>query len=230
MNINLRDRTTLRLPRRLQASDSSDTSEDNQEQVDELVEQVTSHSNSSSTSVSDETENLAALREALEELETSFLERVHQEEEQETPSNEDEQAQATMTSTTRFELDPYAGDINPAESDGRKLFLAATKEKDDDKKFTVKQDNAKLFMEANDARFQQILLGRTRPFGPCCTQQNSLNLSQYSQTKTRFRSSPSEEDMERLGDSLQLRSSKGKQRFRACANRSRKQSDAFVRR
>ena len=149
MNYNLRDRTTLRLPRRLQASDSSDTSEENREQVDELVENVTSHSNSSGTSVSDETENLAALREELEELETSFFGLVDQEEEdEETTSDENEQAQATMAATTRFELDPYAGDINPAESDGRKLFLAATKEKDDEKKFTVKQDNAKLFMEA----------------------------------------------------------------------------------
>ncbi len=45
-------------------------------------------------------------------------------------------------------LDPFRGDINPGETEGRKLYLSATKERDDDKKSTVRSDTAKVFMEA----------------------------------------------------------------------------------
>ena len=49
---------------------------------------------------------------------------------------------------TIFELDPYAGNINPADTNRWKLFLVATKKRDNNKIFTVKQDTAKVFMDA----------------------------------------------------------------------------------
>ena len=69
---------------------------------------------------------------------------------------------------TVFELDPYAGDINPANPDGGKLFLEAKKECDDDKKFTVKHDNAKVFMDAMlhySSKFGWELLDHLVPVG-----------------------------------------------------------------
>ena len=55
-----------------------------------------------------------------------------------------------------FEFDPYTRDINPSNLDRRKLFLAATKEQEGDKKFAVKQDNTKVFIDAllhNSSKF-----------------------------------------------------------------------------
>lgn len=109
MSINLRDRTTLWPPRRLQASNSS---EDKIEQVDKLVINTVSSNNSSSTSISDETENLAALREELENLDTSlfgFDNEGIQDQHQHLPIQNLRPARMAMT---RFELDPYMGDIN----------------------------------------------------------------------------------------------------------------------
>ena len=74
-----------------------------------------------------------ALREELEELDTSLF-GVNDEGIQDQNSPVQNLQQDRMT-TIKFELYSYAGDINPAKSEGRKLFLAATKEKDSDKKF-----------------------------------------------------------------------------------------------
>ena len=53
----------------------------------------------------------------------------------------------TMAART-FLLDPFRGNINPGETNGMKLYLSATKERDDEKKFTVRSDTAKAFMDA----------------------------------------------------------------------------------
>ena len=69
---------------------------------------------------------------------------------------------------TIFELDPYAGNINPVDPDGRKLFLAAMKERDNDKKFTMKQVNAKVFLDAmlhDSSKFSWESLVHSVPVG-----------------------------------------------------------------
>ena len=48
-----------------------------------------------------------------------------------------------------FELNLHLfGDINPADLEGKKLFLAAMKECNDTKEFTVKLDNTKVSMDS----------------------------------------------------------------------------------
>ena len=53
-----------------------------------------------------------------------------------------------MAAARTFLLDTFRGNINPDETNRRKLYLSATKEKDDNKKFTVCSDTAKAVMEA----------------------------------------------------------------------------------
>ena len=60
------------------------------------------------------------------------------------------------TMATGFELDPFAGAINPANSDGRKLFLAATKECSNGKNFTMKQYNANVSRGCHASLFKQL--------------------------------------------------------------------------
>ena len=53
-----------------------------------------------------------------------------------------------MAAAQTFLLNPFQGNINPGNTDRRKLYLSTTKERDDDKKFTVRSDTAKAFMDA----------------------------------------------------------------------------------
>ena len=141
MRRNLRDRALIRPPQRFQESSSDE------EQVDELANEISSLNSEPNSVGTSESENILALeqeldRATLDDLSFSSLEDL------ETSNSSDSNSIQAPKMATVFELDPYAGNINPADTDGRKLFLAATKERDDDKKFTVKQDNAKVFMDA----------------------------------------------------------------------------------
>lgn len=141
MRRNLRNRALIRPPQRFQDSSSDE------EQVDELVNEISSLDSASNSFGTNESENILALqqelgRATLDDLSLSSIDDFG------SSNIVDSNPIQAPRMTTVFELDPYAGNINPADTDGRKLFLAATKERDDDKKFTVKQDNAKAFMDA----------------------------------------------------------------------------------
>ena len=143
MRRNLRNRALIRPPSRLIDSSSED---EESNQVDELVEEALFLDLESRSDGTDESENLSTLQQELDrampdKLSLSSFKDVN-------PTILPESTTQAPTMATLFELDPYAGNINPADSDGRKLFLAATKERDDDKKFTVKQENAKVFLDA----------------------------------------------------------------------------------
>ena len=141
MRRNLRDRALIRPPQRFQDSSSED------EQVDELVVENLSSDSEPDSIGTNESEDILALQQELDRATLHDLDLSSLEDLDSIDNQEPNPIQAPRMATI-FELDPYAGNINPAESDGRKLFLAATKERDDDKKFTVKQDNAKVFMDA----------------------------------------------------------------------------------
>ena len=53
-----------------------------------------------------------------------------------------------MKMATWLKPDPYSGEINPVSAEGWKSSSAATKKRNDNKKFTVKRDNVKFFMGA----------------------------------------------------------------------------------
>jgi len=52
-----------------------------------------------------------------------------------------------MIMGSEFQMNPFEAPINPSKERDRKLFLAATKERGDDQKITVKQDTAKKLAE-----------------------------------------------------------------------------------
>ena len=162
----LRDRTNLRRPARFGEDDDSDASAS----FRFSNSQIDIGSSSSSSSISDpttvESENLQELREELQsaEFQQEFL--FRQEEESSTfqvfvptidelteriatltPYSSRPRVQMTTLSASDFALNPYESNINPAKDDGRKLYIAATKEREADKKLTVNQETSKAFME-----------------------------------------------------------------------------------
>ena len=161
----LRDRTNLRRPTRFGEDDDSDGSTSFRFSNLQIDFESSSSSSSNSDPTTVESENLQELREELQsaEFQQEFL--LGQEEESSTfqifvPTIDElteriatltpysrTSVQMTTLSASDFALNPYESNINPAKDDGRKLYIAATKEREADKKLTVNQETSKAFME-----------------------------------------------------------------------------------
>ena len=90
-------------------------------------------------------ENLATLRQKLDQMgvEVFFLDRENA---QGWNKKLPDLHFVDMKMATWFKPDPYSGEINTVNAEGRKSSSAATNERNDNKKFTVKRDDDKFFM------------------------------------------------------------------------------------
>ena len=154
----LRDRSTLRQPRRFEQSSSSSDESSVETRIFRQLEGALEGldiDSSASSSATEETLNLAELQAAIENAELEEEERRANnfvfpefQQFQQHPPQVSQVARPPMAAARTFLLDPFRGNINPGETEGRKLYLSATKEREDDKKFTVRSDTAKAFMDA----------------------------------------------------------------------------------